>query len=72
MTLKEFIEVTSICDGKRACIRAALIESVEENAEEKRGDMRKYECRTIFYAGHAIDVIEEYDDILDMIYKAEM
>lgn len=70
--LKEFIEVTSLYDGKKACIRASYIESVEQNAEERRGDMIKLACRTIYYAGHSLDVTEEYDEILDMIYKAEL
>lgn len=34
--LKEFIEVTSQYDGKKALIRAATIEAVTDNAEDKK------------------------------------
>lgn len=34
MNNKEFIEVTSIYDGKKAAIRAACIDSVVDNAPE--------------------------------------
>lgn len=62
-----FIEVTAIYDLRKACIRIDCIESVTDNAEEVRGDSIKLECRTIFYAGHSIDVTESYEDIVQMI-----
>ena len=34
MNLKEFIEVTSIYDGRKAAIRAACIDAVVDNAPE--------------------------------------
>lgn len=70
--LREFICVTSIFDGRQALIRSACIESVEDNAEQHCGDMIKLPCRTIFYSGHSLDVVESLEDIADMIYKAEM
>lgn len=70
--LKEFIEVTSQYDGKPACIRAACIESITDNAEDKTGECIKLACRTIYYAGHSINVTESYEEIIDMIYNAEM
>lgn len=70
--LREFIEVTAQYDGRKACIRAATIEGVTDNAEDVNGESVKFESRTIFYAGRSINVIESYDEILDMIYKAEM
>ena len=70
--LKEFIEVTAQYDGRRALIRAACIEGVTDNAEQVNGEQCRYECRTINYAGRSIDVIESYDEIVDMIYQAEL
>ena len=70
--LHEFIEVTAQYDGRKVCIRAASIESVMDNAEDVNGEGIKFESRTINYAGHSINVIESYDEIIDMIFKAEM
>ena len=70
--LKEFIEVTAQYDGRKACIRAACIEGVTDNAEDRNGESVRLECRTIFYSGRSINVTESYDDIIDMIYRAEM
>ncbi len=70
--LREFIELHAMYDGKRACIRAASIDSVLENAEEVDGGCMKKACRTVNYSGHSIDVVESYDSIIDMIWEAEM
>lgn len=77
MNLKEFIEVTSVYDGKKAVIRAAIIDAVVDNAPESEhyADgmyMVKPACRTIRYAGATFDCLESYEDICDMIYKAEL
>ena len=70
--LKEFIEVTAQYDGRKACIRAACIEGVTDNAEDRNGESVRLESRTIFYSGRSINVTESYDEIIDMIYRAEM
>lgn len=70
--LKEFIEVTAQYDGRKACIRAACIEAVTDNAEERNGERVTMESRTIYYAGHTLNVTESYDEIIDMIYNAEI
>lgn len=70
--LKEFIEVTAQYDGRKACIRAACIEGVTDNAEDRNGEQVRMESRTIFYAGRSINVTESYDDIIAMIYRVEM
>ena len=70
--IKEFIEVTAQYDGRKACIRASLIEGVTDNAEQRNGENISFECRTIYYAGHSINVIETYDEIVEMIYNAEL
>mgnify|MGYP007115358433 CR=1 FL=1 len=70
--LKEFIEVTAKYDGRKACIRAACIEGVTDNAEDRNGESVRLESRTIFYSGRSINVTESYDDIIAMIYRAEM
>lgn len=70
--LKEFIEVTALYDGKKACIRAACIEGVTDNAEVNSGETLSFACRTIYYSGHSINVTESYDEICDMIWSAEL
>lgn len=77
MNLKEFIEVTSIYDGKKAIIRAACIDAVVDNAAETADYyghklMVKPPCTTIKYSGTSIDVIESLEDITTMIYQAEI
>ena len=70
--IKEFIEVTAQYDSRKACIRASLIEGVTDNAEQRDGEKVLLESRTIYYAGHSINVIESYDEIVEMIYHAEL
>ena len=72
MISKEFIEVTAQYDGKKAIIRVACIEGVTDNAEQKDGETIRLASRTIFYAGRSINVIESYDELLDMIWNAEL
>ncbi len=72
MILKEFIEVTAQYDGRKACIRAACIEGVTDNAEQRDGETIRLESRTIFYAGKSINVTESYEEILNMIWNAEL
>lgn len=77
MSLKEFIEVTSIYDGKKALIRAACIEAVIDNAAATENFacgrcIVKPACRTIRYSGATLDVIESVEDISNMIYQAEL
>lgn len=72
MNLKDFIEVTAQYDGKKALIRSACIESVTDNAEQKDGETIRLACRTINYAGRSINVLESYDDIINMIWNAEL
>lgn len=77
MILKEFIEVTSIYDGRKGSIRAACIDAVIDNAAETDtfatgACVSKPACRTIRYGGCSFDAVEGYADICDMIYKAEL
>lgn len=80
--LKEFIEVTSIYDGKKAMIRAALIDSVIDNDREVKNFynedgatfsfVTKPSCRRIFFNGNDFEASESYEDIINMIYNAEL
>lgn len=77
MNLKEFIEVTSIYDGRKAAIRAACIDAVVDNAPEHEQyadglHVVKPACRTIRYGGATFDCIESYAEICDRIWKAEL
>ncbi|MBR1449536.1 MAG: hypothetical protein IJ588_12425 [Prevotella sp.] len=67
-----FIRVTALYDGKEALIRAACIDSVSDDAEEKVDYGVKPACRRITYSGNCIDVVESLDEIADMIYSAEL
>ena len=80
--LKEFIEVTSIHDGRKASIRAACIDSVVDNEREIETfvvdgnetfvTVTKPACRTIHFDGTTFDCVESYESILEMIYNAEL
>mgnify|MGYP007038225017 CR=1 FL=1 len=70
--LREFIEVTAQYDGGKAVIRAACIEAVTDNMEDRNGECVKPACRTIYYAGHSINVTESYEEIIEMIWRAEV
>ena len=70
--LSGFIEVTALYDGRKALLRADCISAVLDNGEERVDYGVKPECRTIHFSGTTLDVIESYDDIIDMIWKAEL
>ena len=70
--LKDFVEVTALYDGKRSLIRSESIIAVHDNADQDVDYGVKPEHRTIEYTGGSIDVIETLDDIIDMIYNAEL
>lgn len=72
MNLKEFIEVTSVYDGKPAAIRAACIDAVVEYPAQEKEFGVKPEHRKIVYSGLEFDAVESYDEICDMIYNAEL
>lgn len=71
MKSKEFIEVTSLVDGKRFSVRAACISAVYENDEQNLDYGKKPPCTTIVYQDGTIDVAESYDEVCDMIFRAE-
>lgn len=69
---KEFICVTAQYDKRKALIRVGCIESVTDNAEDSNGEGLKYESRTIYYSGHSLNVIESLEEIMNMIWEAEL
>lgn len=70
--LKGFIEVTAQYDKKPLIIRADLIESVADNAEFSDGETVHFACRTIYYAGRSVNVVDNYEDIINAMYLAEL
>ena len=70
--LKEFIEVTSLYDRKKALIRTACIEAVYDNAESKSGCGIKFPHREIIFSGQSLEVCESMDEIRGMIFKSEL
>lgn len=69
--LKDFIEVTSLYDGRKAVIRAESIEAVLDNSEERDGYGMKPAHRRIIFGVESLDVVESFDEILDMMWDAE-
>ena len=72
MLSRDFIEVTSVLDGRKAAIRAACIDAVIDNGEERQDYGMKPRHVMISYGGTYIDVTESYEDVCDMIFNAEM
>lgn len=77
MILKEFIEVTSIYDGKKALIRAACTEAVIDNAAvcddfAGRRCVTKPDCRAVKFDGTVFEAVESMEEISEMIYNAEL
>lgn len=70
--MKVFICVTSIYDGRKAYVRASCIEGVSDNAEEILDFGVKPAHRSIVYSGVCLDVRESIDEIMDMIFNAEL
>lgn len=70
--LNGFIEVTSLYDGKKALIRVEEIIAVLDNAQRRVDYGVKPACRTIEYSGTSLDVVETFDEICEMIWKAEL
>ena len=75
--LNGFIEVTSLNGGKKALIRVDSIVSVYDNADEyeRYADglhLVKPAHRQIIYSGISLDVVEPYDEIIEMMYQAEL
>lgn len=70
--LKEFIEVTSIYDGRKSLIRASCIDAVHDYGEEKVDFGVKPSHREVVFNGCGLDVVESLDEISEMIYGAEL
>lgn len=72
MKPSNFIEVHALYDGKIAAIRADCIESVFDNSESNIDGAIRPECRTITWGGRSLDVTEEYEEIMNKIWNAEL
>lgn len=70
---KDFIEVHALVDGCVCAIRSDCIESVESYEEEKGeyGSVKPAHTE-IYYSGHSLEVVESYEEIMKMIWKAEL
>ena len=65
---KDFIEVHALVDGCICAIRSDCIESVEAYNEEKGlyGALKPAHTE-IFYSGHSLEVVESYEEVMNMI-----
>lgn len=73
MKPSNFIEVHALYDGCIAAIRADVIDSVMENSEQNVEGAMKPACRSIIYSGgRCLDVTESYEEIMNMIWNAEL
>lgn len=70
--LKDFIEVTSVYDGRKAVIQAESVTAVIDNGPEREDFGVKPSCRTVVYSGMTIDVVESMSEICQMIYNARI
>lgn len=70
---KDFIEVHALIDGCICAIRSECIESVASYNEEKGEYGAVKPAHTeINYSGHSIDVVESYEEVMNMIWNAEL
>ena len=70
---KDFIEVHALVDGCICAIRSECIESVESYKEEKGECGAVKPAHTeINYSGHSLDVVESYEEVMNMIWNAEL
>lgn len=70
---KDFIEVHALIDGCVCAIRSECIESVESYNEEKGEYGAVKPAHTeINYGGHSLDVVESYEEVMNMIWNAEL
>lgn len=71
MIPKDFIEVTCLCDGKKALVRVDSIVAVYEYGEEKKDYGVKPAHVEIDYDDNkSLDVSESFDDVSTMICNA--
>ncbi len=70
---KDFIEVHALVDGCICAIRSECIESVGSYNEERGvcGAVKPAHTE-INYSGHSLDVVESYEEVMNMIWKAEL
>ena len=70
---KDFIEVHALVDGCICAIRSERIESVVSYKEEKGlyGAVKPAHTE-IFYSGFSRDVVESYEEVMNMIWNAEL
>ncbi len=70
--LAGFIEVTALSDGEKLSIRTDSIEAVYANPETKLSWGVKPRFTTIEYSGHSIDVVEDYEEVKNKMWRADL
>lgn len=70
--LAGFIEVTALSDGEKLSIRTDSIEAVYANPETHLSWGVKPRFTTIEYSGHSIDVIEDYEEVKNKMWRADL
>jgi len=70
---KDFIEVHALVDGCICAIRSDCITAVESYKEEKGvyGAVKPAHTE-IYYSGHNLEVVESYEEVMNMIWSAEL
>ncbi len=72
MTPSGFIEVTCVSDGRKCLIRVDSIEALYECGEEVFSYGTKPAHTEIVYSNQSVDVAESYEDVKDMMWKADL
>lgn len=70
--LQGFIEVTALSDGEKLSIRTGSIEAVYANPETHLSWGVKPRFSTIEYSGHSIDVVEDYEEVKNKMWRADL
>ena len=67
-----FIEVTCISDGEKMIIRTDSIVAVYANPETNLSWGVKPRYTTIEYSGNSIDVIEDYEEVKNKMWRSDL
>ena len=67
-----FIEVTCISDGEKMIIRTDSIVAVYANSETNLSWGVKPRYTTIEYSGNSIDVIEDYEEVKNKMWRSDL
>ena len=72
MTPSGFIEVTCLSDGLKCLLRVDNIAALYDCGEERFSWGTKPSHTMIVYSSETVDVAESYEEVKDMMWKADL